>query len=169
MIEYERARGWLSKMNNKVLVIALVAVLATTIGSIVLYSQNQPQQTNPYTVTGTLSYAPGHAIYLGISASSITPPVSPQPSARSFVEPTFTEPNGQTVGGHNDTVASFIFLNFSGKFTFPPNSGNEKGGFINYPVGFAQGDIVEVSGQMSYSTFYQAYLMNVTSITHYIL
>ena len=84
-------------MNRKVFVIVLVTVLAVSISmGIILYSQSQqePQQTSPYTVIGTLSYAPGHAIYPGISATSITPNVSPEPSTRTFID----------MGGENDTV-----------------------------------------------------------------
>jgi hypothetical protein len=97
-----------------------------------------------------LTYAPGHAIYPGISATSINPAVSPEPSTRTFID----------VGGENDTATSFIFLNFSNQFSFPQNSVGD------YPVGFVQGDVVNVSGEMTYETSYQAYVMNVTNITH---
>ena len=139
-------------MNMKVISIALVAVLVVSIIlGVFLFSQNQgKQQTDTYTIVGTLNYAPGHAIYRGISVIDITPSVSPKPS-----NITFTEANEV-----NYTVASFVFLNFSNKFIFPQN------GFgIDYPVGFAEGDVVKVSGEMSYDNVYQGYAMNVTSIT----
>ena len=52
------------------------------------------------------------------------------------------------------------FSIFSNHFSFPQNSVGD------YPVGFVQGDVVKVSGEMTYETSYQAYVMNVTNITH---
>ncbi len=132
----------------------LAAVLAVSFSiATFIYFQNQSnQQAGTYTIVGTLRYAPGHAVWRGISVTSITPGVSPEPS-----NVTFTEANGV-----NYTVASFVYLNFSNKFTFPQN-----GSGIDYPVGFGEGEAVKVSGQMGYSTVREWYTMNVTSITHY--
>ncbi len=143
------------RFGRKELAICLVAVLAASIGVVAaeIYFQNK----GTYTIIGTLSYAPGHAIYLGISAQKIIPTISPKP-----INSTFTEADGT-----NYTVASFVFLDFSDKFTFPPNSGNAKYGYDNYPVGFAPGDTVKVSGKMTYSEFHESYVMNVVSISHY--
>jgi hypothetical protein len=150
----------IARKNTLALCIGLIAVLAVSIAvGTLIYFQNQEPKAEIYTVTGTLSYAPGNAIYPGISASTINPNVSPQPSTRTFNP----DPFG---AGINETVSSFIFLDFSDKFTFPPNSGNAKYGYINYPSGFEQNDFVKISGPMSYSTLYLGYLMNVTSITH---
>ncbi len=144
--------------KKKVIVSVLVAVLVVSISlSIVLYSQNQnePQQTSPYTVIGTLSYAPGNAIMPGVSVISVSPSLSPNPSAR-----TFSQPNGQG-GTLNATVNAFIFLSFTGKFSIPLISAAP-----GFPTGFAEGNVVKLSGSISYETSYQAYVMNVTSITH---
>ena len=140
-------------MNKKMFAIGLLAVLVVSIGiGFIINFQNQGNQpTDSYIIVGTLNYAPGHAIYPGISATSITPNVSPEPSTR-----TFTEANGT-----NKTVASFVFLYFSDKFMFSSNSVD------NYPVDFVQGDVVKVSGEMSYDDVYQGYVMNVTNIAHY--
>jgi hypothetical protein len=146
-------------MKKKIFVIVLVAVLVVSISLIVLYSQNQnePQQASPYTVIGTLSYAPGNAIMPGVSVISVSPSLSPSPSAR-----TFLQPNGQG-GTLNATVNAFIFIKFTGKFSIPTISTAP-----GFPTGFAQGDVVKLSGNISYETSYQAYVMNVTSISHYV-
>ena len=99
---------------------------------------------------------PGHAIYPGVSVTSVSPNLSPFPSAR-----TFLEPNGQG-GSFNETVDAFIFVNFTGKFTFPPDFPAP----IGFPTGFSEGDVVKLSGNISYEVSYQAYVMNVTSISH---
>lgn len=146
-------------MNKKVFAAALVAVLAVSISLvIILYSQSQqkPPQTTPYTVTGTLTYAPGHAIYPGISAATVTPALSPSPSAITFSEP---DEHGGTI---NRTVDAFIYVNFIGQFSFPPNSPAG----IGFPTGFAEGDVVKLSGNITYDPTYQAYVMNATGITH---
>jgi hypothetical protein len=142
-----------SYMKTKIFTIGLVAILIVSIGvGLVIYFQNQEiRQMNSYSIVGTLNFAPDHAIYPGISAVSVSPNVSPEPKAR-----TFTEANGS-----NETVASFVFLNFSSKFTFPSNSTGY------YPQGFVQGDVAKVSGEMSYDNTLQGYVMNVTYITHY--
>lgn len=147
-------------MKKKVFVIVLVAVLVVSISlSVFLYFQNQnePQQTGSYSVVGTLSYAPGNAIYPGVSVTSVSPSLSPFSSAR-----TFSQPNGQG-GTLNATVNAFIFLSFTGKFSIPTISTAP-----GFPTGFAQGDVVKLSGNISYETSYQAYVMNVTSISHYV-
>lgn len=66
-------------------------------------NQTIKPQTGTYTITGILSYAPGHAIYPGMSATKIIPSVSPQPATR-----TFTELNGQ-----NEKVSFIRFSEFS--------------------------------------------------------
>jgi len=141
-------------MNRNILAVVLIAVLVASIGiTIVIYSQKQSnQEANTYTIIGVLNYAPGHAIFPGVSAISITPNVSPEPS-----NITFTEANGV-----NYTVATFVFLDFPRTFNFPQN-----GYGIDYPVGFNEGDLVKVTGVMNYSTIYEWYALNVTSITHY--
>ncbi len=142
-------------MNKKIAAIVLAIVLAVAIGiSVFLYVENQkePQQQGTFTIIGTLAYAPGHAIYRGISVTNVTPSVSPYPRNLTFTE----------VNGVNYTVSSFVYLNFSNKFSFPTN-----GFAIDYPVGFAQGDLVKLSGEMSFNPTFQGYFMNVTSIVHY--
>ena len=139
-------------MNKKLLAVGLVVVLAVTIG-VAAFVFFQNQQTGTYTIIGTLQYAPGHAVVPGISAESVTPSVSPEPNNITFTE----------ADKSNYTVTSFIKLNFSDKFTF---SFSDTTG-IDYPAGFEQKDVVKVSGEMSYESFYGAYVMNVTSITHY--
>jgi hypothetical protein len=141
-------------MNKKMLAIGISAVLIVSIAvATAVYFQKQGEtQVVTYTIIGTLNYAPGHAVFPGISATSIIPSVSPKPS-----NITFTEPDGA-----NYTVASFVSLSFPRTFNFPPN-----GYGIDFPVGFSEGDLVRVSGVMSYSTMYDWYVMNVTSITHY--
>ena len=145
----------MTQVNKKIAAIMLAIILALFIGiSVFIYVQNQKesQQQATFTIIGTLTYAPGHAIYRGISITNITPSVSPNPTNL-----TFTEANGV-----NYTVSSFVYLNFSNKFTFPTN-----GFAIDYPIGFAQGDRVKISGEMSFNPTYQGYFMNVTSIVHY--
>jgi hypothetical protein len=139
-------------------IIILVIVLAiSTVFTVVLihWNQNTAQQTGTYTVIGALNYAPGNAIYPGVSVTSVSPSLSPSPSAR-----TFSQPDGRG-GTLNATVNAFIFLSFSGKFSIPPISTAP-----DFPTGFAQGDVVKLSGNISYETSYQAYVMNVTSISH---
>jgi hypothetical protein len=139
-------------MNKKVLALSLVILIIAVSVSVVyvVYSQKLGQRTeNTYTIIGTLHYRPGHAIYPGISATNITPTVSPEPSTR-----TFTEDNGS-----NTTVTSFVYLRFPSTFKFPPNF------TMGFPSGFEQNENVTVSGQMSYEDFYHGYVMNVTSIS----
>jgi len=150
-------------MNKKTLAIGLIAVLAVSIGIVaVTYLQEQSnheaKEANTYTIKGTLCYLPGQAIAPGISATTITPTVSPWPSNITITNVGIL---GESV---NETVYSFIFLQFSY---------NTNGAF--FPVGFEQGDVVKISGQMSYSNPYynvfkwtnvRYYVMNVTSITH---
>ena len=69
-------------MKKKVLAVGLIAVLAVSIGiAAVIYFQNQSnqeaQESDTYTLIGTLCYAPVNAIIPGISVTSITPSVSP--------------------------------------------------------------------------------------------
>ena len=147
-------------MNKKLFAILLAAVLGFSIGvGIVLYFQNQnePQQTGAYTVIGNLSYAPVNAIYPGVSVTSVSPTLYPFPSPR-----TVLYPNGQG-GTFNETVNDFIFVLFTGKFTFPPNSPAP----IGFPTGFEENDRVKLSGDISYNPTYQGYFMNVTGIVHY--
>jgi len=137
--------------------VGLTAVLAVAIAvGTLIYFQNQTMASQPgsYTITGTLSYAPGHAIYPGISATTITPPVSPQPSTRTFTE----------VTGQKEEVASFVFLNFPVEF-FPPAS-FPSNFTVGFPAGYDQNQPVKVTGEMSYEKAYQAYVLNVTSIIH---
>ena len=148
-------------VKKKLFAIVLAAVLALSIGiSAILYFQNQKnqqQEADTYTVIGTLTYAPWHAINPGISATNVTPTLSPYPSNL-----TFSEPNGQG-GTNNYTVDYFIFVTFTGKFTYPTNSPAP----IGFPTGFAEGDTVKLSGEISFNPAYQGYWMNVTSIVHY--
>jgi hypothetical protein len=135
-------------LNKKIFAIILVTILAISIAvGVVLYSANQKEpRQGPDTIIGTLAYAPGHAIQPGISATSITPSVSPAPTTRTFID----------VGGQNDSVASFVFLNFNA-FT----SGSSLPG--DFPAGFnGYNGLVEVTGQMSYNPNYSAYVMNVS-------
>ena len=156
-------------MNKKILVVGLITVLAVSIGiTTVIYFQKQSnqeaQEVNTYTIEGTLCYAPVNAILTGISATSITPSVSPWLSNITSTIP-FPSPENSI----NTTVSSFILLEFSTKFNLP-----QEGGL--FPAGFEQGDVVKISGQLSYSTptyYYNftwvgapVYVMNVTSITH---
>ena len=139
-------------MNRKVLAVGLIAILAVSVSvALIIYFQKHSQEAGAYTIIGILSYAPGRAVFPGISATSVKPSVSPEPSNITYFDPY----------GVNNTVASFVGLNFPSKNPFAPN------GFGDYPVGFTAGDLVKVYGKMSYSTVYQWYIMNVTSITHY--
>jgi hypothetical protein len=52
-------------------------------------------------------------------------------------------------------IGSFMFLIFSGQ--------TSRGTF---PTGFAAGNVVELSGNISLDTHSQTYVMNLTSITH---
>lgn len=143
-------------MNKKALATVLVAVLVVSISlGVILYVQNNnnQQQAGPFTVIGTLNYAPGNAIFPGISVRSVSPSLSPSPSSITVAQPV---EQGVTI---NYTVNAFIFLRFTGKFTFPPNS------YDDFPLGFAQGDAVKLSGSISYKE--HAYFMNVTKIAHY--
>lgn len=149
-------------MNKKIITIVLVAVLALSAAASIGYyysNRHKPLQklvtsfSLSYTIIGTLAYAPGHAIYTGISASNVTPEVSPLPSTKAFTE-----------NGENDTVAAFVFLNFQGDLYYPANSTNFE---IDFPTGFTQGNMVKITGEMSYNPTFQAYVMNVTSISHY--
>jgi hypothetical protein len=144
-------------MNRKVFAAALVVILTVSISlGIILYSQNQQtQQKSLYTVTGTLTYAPGHAIFPGISSTTVTPALSSSPNAITFSEP---DGHGGTI---NHTVDAFIYVNFVGQFSFPPNSPAG----IGFPTGFTEGDLVKLSGNITYETTYQAYVMNATRIT----
>jgi hypothetical protein len=145
-------------MNRKVFAAALVVILTVSISlGIILYSQNQQtQQKSLYTVTGTLTYAPGHAIFPGISSTTVTPALSSSPNAITFSEP---DGHGGTI---NHTVDAFLYVNFVGQFSFPPNSPAG----IGFPTGFTEGDLVKLSGNITYETTYQAYVMNATRITH---
>ena len=149
-------------MNKKIVAIIVVAILAVSIGlGIVFYSMNVnkvQQQQGTYVIIGTLAYAPGHAIYPGISVSSIDPTVSPLPSSRTFIEPM---PSGP---GLNETVSSFVFLNFQPDLYHPANSIDVH---IDFPTGFDQGNVVKITGEMSYNTNFQAYVMNATNISPY--
>jgi hypothetical protein len=93
----------------------------------------------------------------GVSVISVSPSLSPSPSAR-----TFLQPDGQG-GTLNATVNAFVFIKFTGKFSIPPISSAP-----GFPIGFAQGDVVKLSGNISYETSYQAYVMEVTSISNYV-
>ncbi|MGO8805827.1 MAG: hypothetical protein ACLQO7_04385 [Candidatus Bathyarchaeia archaeon] len=147
----------LSRKNSLALYFGLIAVLVVgiVVGTL-FYFQNQTikPQAGSYTITGTLSYAPGHAIYPGISATTITPPVSPQPSTRTFTEGT----------GQKEAVASFVFLTFPVDL-FPPAS-FPSNFTVGFPTGYDQNQPVKVTGEMSYETAYQAYVLNVTGIVH---
>ncbi len=143
-------------MNKKIAVIVVVAILAVSIaaGLGFYYMNSNEAQQGTYIIIGTLAYAPGHAIHLGISATSISPNISHAPTTRTFIEPT----------GLNDSVASFVFLNFQPDLYYPANSTSLK---IDFPTGYNQSNTVTVTGQMSYNTSFQAYVMNVTSISQY--
>jgi hypothetical protein len=86
----------------------------------------------------------------------VTPALSSSPNAITFSEP---DGHGGTI---NHTVDAFIYVNFVGQFSFPPNSPAG----IGFPTGFTEGDLVKLSGNITYETTYQAYVMNATSITH---
>jgi len=141
-------------MKKRTTALVLISILAISIATgIALYSasKNKPsQQWGAYTIIGSLAYAPGHAIYTGISATKITPNLSPSPTTRSFTD-----------NGENDTVDSFVFLNFQPDLYYPANLTHFNSDF---PTGFNEGSVVEVAGQMGYSMSSQAYVMNVTSI-----
>jgi len=93
---------------NKKIVAALLIVLCISVAIVaVLYYGNLNRQAS-YTVEGTLTYAPWHAVTPGITVSSVTPMLSPMPSSL-----TWLEPKGQG-GGFNYTVDAFMEVNFNG-------------------------------------------------------
>jgi hypothetical protein len=117
---------------NRLSVAACLLVLAIAIvGVVVYYVSNKASENSSYTVTGTLTYAPASAAYVGVTVESITPSLSPSP------------------------VGSFMFLIFNGQTSR-----------ATFPAGFAAGDVIELSGKISFDTDSQTYVMNVTSITH---
>ncbi len=63
---------------NKSSVVAGLLVL-TTVGVVVYYASNKVSENSSYTVIGTLTYAPTGAAYVGVTAESITPSLSPSP------------------------------------------------------------------------------------------
>jgi hypothetical protein len=161
-------------MNQKLFAIFLALILAVSIGmGAGIYLQNQKelqqqannfqdqeesqQQTNTYTVIGNLTYAPWSAINPGISVTSVSPSLSPYPSNL-----TWSIPNGQGAS-YNYTVDAFIFVSFTGNFTFPPDSPAG----IGFPTGFEENDMVKLSGEISFNPTSQDYFMNVTNISHY--
>ena len=52
-------------------------------------------------------------------------------------------------------VGSFMFLIF-----------NDQTSRVTFPAGFAAGDVIELSGKISFNADSQTYVMNVTGITH---
>ena len=144
-------------MNKKLLTVGLIVILAVSIGiATTIYFQEQSnheaKEANTYTIEGTLVYLPESLIVPGISVTTITPSVSPWPG-----NITFTNTGVPPPYSINATAYSFIYLQFSNKFKIGGN---------DFPVGFNQDNVVRISGQMSYSTFYGAYVMNATTITH---
>jgi hypothetical protein len=116
---------------NRLLVVAGLLILAV-LGAVVYYASTKaPENSSSYTVIGSLTYAPTHAIYVGVTVESISPSLSPSP------------------------IGSFMFLIFSGQTSR-----------ATFPVGFAAGDMAELSGKINFDTNSQTYTMNVTRIVH---
>ena len=141
-------------MNKKILAVGLIVILAVSIGfvTVTYFQEKTKHQANTYTVEGTLCLASDDFFVPCISATTITPSVSPWPGNISIIAD--WGPPGilnETIG----TVSSAIFLTFS--HSVPKSS---------FPVSFEQGDTVKISGQMTYNATYNAYYMTVTSITH---
>lgn len=119
------------KVNRLSVVAGLLVLAIAIVGVVVYYVSNKASENSSYTVTGTLTYAPASAAYVGVTVESITPSFSPSP------------------------VGSFMFLVFSGQTSR-----------ATFPEGFAAGDVIELSGKISFDADSQTYVMNVSRITH---
>jgi hypothetical protein len=139
-------------MKKKIAALLLIVIgVPVLIAAALVYEQ---ENAAPYTVIGTLTFAPWHAVTPGVTVVSVSPSLSPSPGPL-----TWQEPNGQN-GYSNYTVDAFVIVNFKGNFAFTP-------GVIGFPTGFMAGDTVKLSGDISYDENSQLYSINVTSISHY--
>jgi hypothetical protein len=82
------------KVNRLSVAAGLLVLAIAIVGVAVYYVSNKASENSSYTVTGTLTYAPASAAYVGVTVESITPSLSPSPVG-SFMLLIFS---GQTSG-----------------------------------------------------------------------